>query len=213
MKSAQNLRTSIAKQVREQIVTGRLVPGSRLNESRLSEELGVSRTPLREALFTVERLGMIDADPQRGFFVAPLSAREVRELYPIGRALDALAVQSAGPASVATLHRMREANRAFVAHAGDPERARLADRDFHLALVSRCPNRRLLALLEDVQVAMERYERLYMSDANDIKRSGRQHRAIIDALAKDDLKTAISILEEQWDFSARRLILALGEQS
>jgi len=44
-----------------------------------------------------------------------------------------------------------------------------------------------------------------MSDANDIKRSGRQHRAIIDALAKDDLKTAISILEEQWDFS--------GEQS
>jgi DNA-binding GntR family transcriptional regulator len=211
MKPAGNLRLTIANSVRERIVAGQLAPGSRVNESRLSAELGVSRTPLREALFTVERLGIIDSDPQRGFFVAPLSAREVRELYPIGKALDALAVRSAGPVSDSILQRMRETNRAFVAHSKNAERARLADREFHLTLVSRCPNRRLLGLLDDVQIAMERYERLYMSDPSDIKRSARQHLAIIDALAADDLETAVAILGETWDYSARRLIAALGE--
>jgi DNA-binding GntR family transcriptional regulator len=212
MKTVQNLRVTIAKNVRERIVAGQLTPGSRVNESRLSAELGISRTPLREALFTVERLGMIDADPQRGFFVAPLSAREVRELYPIGKALDSLAVRSAGHVPVATLRAMRQANRVLLEHADDAERARLADRDFHQALVSRCPNRRLLALLDDIQIAMERYERLYMSDASDIQRSGRRHHAIIEALAADDIETAVAILGETWDYSAGRLIVALGEE-
>ncbi|MBV8644356.1 MAG: GntR family transcriptional regulator [Candidatus Eremiobacteraeota bacterium] len=211
MMAVEMLRARVAERIRRGIVEGALAPGSRINESQLSAEYGVSRTPLREALLTVEGLGLLEADPQRGFFVTPLSAREVRELYPIGRALDELAVRSAGFVPVAALDRLDALNAQFRAARDRPEEARLADRDFHRALVDRCPNRRLLAMLDAVQAGMERYERVYMSDAGDVERSARRHDEVVAALRRDDLDTAVRILREVWDYSAQRLLLALGE--
>jgi DNA-binding GntR family transcriptional regulator len=207
-----NLRTQLSARIRSAIICGELAPAARINESQLSAEYGVSRTPLREALFTVERLGLLESDPRKGFFVTPLSAREVRELYPLGRALDLLAVRTAGEMPSPVVERLAALNRQFRMSAKRPENARLADRRFHHTIVERCPNRRLLAMLTDVQDGMERYERIFMSDPGDVKRSAAKHDGIIDAFRRDDVASAEHILGETWDFCARRLLVALGEQ-
>jgi DNA-binding FadR family transcriptional regulator len=77
------LRADLRLKVLERILNGKLSPGVRVNESRLAKELGVSRTPLREALFQLEREGFVRSDRDRGFSVEPMSAREIRELYPM----------------------------------------------------------------------------------------------------------------------------------
>jgi DNA-binding GntR family transcriptional regulator len=212
MNTSENLRTRICDKIRESIVSGDFAPGTRINESRLSAEYGISRTPLREALFTVERLGLLDSDPRRGFFVTPLSAREVRELYPLGRALDLLAVRTAGEMPSATVKRLAAINAEFRAARDRPEDARLADRRFHRTIVDRCPNRRVLVMLESVQAGIERYERIYMSDADDVERSARKHDEIVDAFHRDDLDRVERLLGDTWDYSGRRLLVALGEQ-
>jgi DNA-binding GntR family transcriptional regulator len=206
-----NLRIRIAERVCKGVISGDFAPGARINEVQLSKQLGVSRTPLREALLSIERLGIIEADPQRGFVVATLSAREVRELYAIGRTLDALALRSAGPVPVAVIDTLQAANERFRAARENGEAARVADREFHELLTARNPNRRLHDMLAGVQTAMERYERLYMSDALAIDRSAKQHDRVIAALRRDDLEDAIRTFEEQWDDSVRHLLHALGE--
>jgi len=206
-----NLRRSIATDILRDIVNGKLAPRSRINESQLSAMLGVSRTPLREALFSLESLGLVEADPRRGFFVAPLSAREVRELYPIGRALDLLAVRSTARFSKVTCDGLASLNERFLSARRHAERARRLDRDFHRTLVSDCPNRRLLVLLENVQASMERYERAYMGDQHDVEHSAAQHSRIVRALRTNDLEAALEVLGQQWDYSLERLLLRLGE--
>jgi DNA-binding GntR family transcriptional regulator len=211
MSESENLRSRVSEQIREGIVSGTLAPGSRINESRLSITYGISRTPLREALFTVERLGLLHSDPRRGFFVTKLSAREVRELYPLGRALDLLAVRTAGQVPAAVIEQLVATNSEFRAVSDQPEAARLADRRFHRTIVDRCPNRRLLGMLESVQSGMERYERLYMSDARDIERSAREHDEMIDAFRHDRLDRVERVLGRAWEYSVRRLLIALGD--
>jgi DNA-binding GntR family transcriptional regulator len=206
-----NLRTELAESVRREIIDGTLEPGSRINESQLSADLGVSRTPLREALLGLEREGLIASEPARGFFVAPLSAREARELYPIGRELDLLALRTIAHVPSATLDRLAALNERFAAARARPERAKALDDEFHTTLIGSCPNRRLLEMLAGVQRGMERYERVYMGDANDVARSARQHARIIAALRNDDLDAAAEALREHWDYGANRLIRKLGE--
>src|SRR5579884_1831884 len=81
--------------VRDRILNGDFAQNSRIVESTLCDELGVSRTPMREALFRLEQDGLVRQDQNRGFSVMPLTAREVREIYPIMWTLEILAVQLA----------------------------------------------------------------------------------------------------------------------
>src|SRR5215831_12141198 len=85
--SKKPLREEIHALLRERIVAGRVLPGSRLPDVQLAGELGVSRTPVREALLRLVREGLVENDPHRGFFVAPLSRQEVLDTYPIVWAL------------------------------------------------------------------------------------------------------------------------------
>ena len=211
MQAKGNLRTEIVETLRREIVGGRMAPGSRVNESELSAELGVSRTPLREALLSLESEGLVAAEPARGFFVPPLSAREVREIYPIGRELGLLALRTVRHVPAATLDRLEAINQRFAAARARAERAQRLDDDFHATLIAACPNRRLLEMLGAVQRSMARYERSYMGDAHDVARSARQHAEIIGALRAEDLDTALEVLRDHWDYGASRLVQKLGE--
>jgi len=211
MRARANLRTDVAESLRHEIVEGRLAPGTRINESQLSLELGVSRTPLREALLGLESEGLIASEPTRGFFVTPLSAREVREIYPIGRELGILALRTIRHLPAATLDRLEAINERFAAARTRAERAQQLDDEFHTTLIAACPNRRLLAMLAAVQRSMARYERAYMGDAHDVARSARQHTELIAALRGGDLEAAIATLRDHWDYGASRLVQNLGE--
>src|SRR5437763_1833167 len=81
----------------QRIVSHQLRPGDKLSDVRLSEELGVSRTPVREALQRLAQDGMVRAESRRGFFVAQFSSRDVGEVYDVRTALEVLAVRLAFP--------------------------------------------------------------------------------------------------------------------
>lgn len=89
------LHGAVAAQLRTMIVTGELPPGARLREASLCDRLGVSRTPVREALRTLAAEGLVDTPPNRSVVVAPLRAPEVAELFPVFGSIEAMAAELA----------------------------------------------------------------------------------------------------------------------
>ena len=186
-------RRLVEELIQRRILSTELQPGQRINESRIAEELVVSRTPVREALLRLEGQGWVLFDHGRGFVVTPLSTDEIRETYPIIAQLEQLALTSAGSSLRGVLPELTEINREF-AVSEDPGRSHELDARFHRTLVSRCGNGRLIALLDRHWQALQRYERFYMADPGDHGRSAEQHDAIIAAIGSGDLTSAANKL-------------------
>jgi DNA-binding GntR family transcriptional regulator len=205
--SKASARGLLVDRIRVLIVEQSPAPGVRINESKLSAELGVSRTPLREALSSLEGESLVRSEQDRGFFVPPLSKQEVAELYPIGRALDLLALRETRHYSDATIGELDHLNRAFLKAKRDRATAQRIDTEFHRLLIDGCPNQRLLKTVAPIKAAMERYERLYMSDASDVTRSAAHHSRIIEALRVSDIDAAADALSDNWTYGFEKLLL------
>ena len=205
--SKASARGLLVDRVRALIVEQALVPGARINESQLSARLGVSRTPLREALSSLEGESLVRSEHDRGFFVPDLSTQEIVELYPIGRELDLLALREARHYSDATIAELDRINKRFLKAKRDPLAAQGVDAEFHRLLIADCPNQRLLRTLAPIKAAMERYERLYMSDVSDVTRSAAHHTRIIAALKAGNIDDAAGALSDNWTYGFERLLL------
>ncbi|HKK08027.1 MAG TPA: GntR family transcriptional regulator, partial [Gemmatimonadota bacterium] len=129
------LREQIREIVREWLISGELEPGSDLNERELAEQLGASRTPVREALLLLALEGFVSLSPYRGYFVAPLTREEAHQLYPLIGTLERYALLRGGLPGEEARARMDEIDRDRRA---DREPARLIelDRAWHDALLS-----------------------------------------------------------------------------
>lgn len=201
---AGNLRLSVFDWVL-QLIVAQKIPVGGINESQLSKRLHVSRTPLREALVSLEREGFVVKE-KRGFAVPPLRGREIQELYPILGALEGLALHSSNHFESEHLKKLRSANRRFERAAGSPQRALGADNDFHSLLLAACPNRRLLATIARQKLLVRRYEMIYLRQRGFFTRSVQQHAHIIRALEQDDLDCAAEVLKQNWR-SALEMVL------
>jgi DNA-binding GntR family transcriptional regulator len=190
-----------------QIVEGVLAPGTRLVEGRLAERLGVSRTPVREALFRLHQEGFVLTSAGRGFSVRPLDEQEARELFPILSALEGLALSLAGPLLALDVEALRAANQALVPLGRKPLEAIRADTAFHQLLLRRCPNRSLLEMVDGVRRRLLRYEYVYMADETLIDVSFAQHEAIIDRISTCDFDGAVKALDTNYE-SGKALVLS-----
>ena len=177
------------------ILSGKLPPGARLVESSLAERIGVSRTPLREALFQLEQEGFVRSELRRGFSVKSLSEREAREVFPIVGALEGLALAQSGLIVKSNLAQLRAANKVLLATGGGPRKAVRADHRFHQLLLSHCSNSHLLALIGNLHRILLRYEHLYMSDRGLIGVSVEQHNRILQAITEGNIAAARQALE------------------
>jgi len=183
--------------VRERILTGELARGSRLRQEELAAELGVSRTPLREALRRLASEGLVDFNPNRG---ATVSRDDVANLWHAWAARVAiepgaarLAAQAAGADAVAGLRALIGEQRAGVDRGGDTY---AANRDFHLALVAASGNPHLVRFAETLWVPRIA-RRIYSLQAVDPRRVlawADDHDRIVDAIAAgdDDLAGALT---------------------
>lgn len=189
-----NLSQEIAERLRDRIAAGTLPAGARINESALSEELEVSRTPLREALSRLASDGFVTARPRRGFFVQTLGPEAVRELYEIRGILDPSALELAGVPPERGLSRLAELNRRIGDSGGDPRRTVELDEAWHRELLAHCPNRIVLDLIETFMLRTRPFERAYMAERANVETVVEEHEKIRAALAAGDLAGAVEAL-------------------
>jgi DNA-binding GntR family transcriptional regulator len=208
--------------LRDLIVQGSLAPGSRIVETEISSRLGVSRTPVREALQRLQQEGFVMGAPgaqQSRLTVAPLTRDDVHELLDIVGALEGLGARRAATLDVserrALVKELRGLNQEFARAArGAPiDHSRLYDIDerLHRRIVQPGPDvggvgPRLLALHDAVKPQAERYIRMYISMlTGDIKSSVDEHEAMIDAIEEGRADDAQSAIEANWRHAADRL--------
>lgn len=192
------LRELVYERLRDEIMEGARSPRVRLMDTALAASLGVSRTPVREALLRLASEGFLRADHQRGFRVPDFDPGEVRDTYPIIAALEAAGLRSSGPPDGDSLDHLRAINRRLGQATGARVRLRI-DQEWHCALVERSGNRRLLRTLSTQKSVVRRYENRYMKNVGRVLGSVAEHEGIVAALESGDVELACRRLEAHWE--------------
>jgi DNA-binding GntR family transcriptional regulator len=191
------IRSEIRQLLRDRVVRGELAPDTPLSPVELAARLGISATPIREALIELVRDGFLDNLPNRGFMVRALSSAEAQELYPLIWTLEILAVRM-HPPDEQRIKELVRINRAFAASTDVVARQAL-DAQWHDCLVGGCANRTLLEQLAALRLRVQRYELAYLRTVPRSKRSAQQHDAIIRALRAGHIPAATKLLQANWE--------------
>jgi DNA-binding GntR family transcriptional regulator len=210
-----SLRDYAYRELRDAIVNGELAPGERLRDPELEEWLGVSRTPIREAIARLELAGLVHTRRAKQTVVAPLDTRSALAAQRIAAALHELAVRDAVPQlTEADLEAMRDANAEF-AHAlrhDDVGAAIVADDEFHDVAVRASANPLLPGLLEQVTPLLRRLERARFSSLAG-RASVADHERIIELCAQGRADEAGAAARENWSTLGRLLLLDDGDEA
>jgi DNA-binding GntR family transcriptional regulator len=193
------LRDDVYRRLRDAIVDGTFAPGEQLRDGELAEWLGVSRTPVREALLRLGASGLVVALPGRSTTVSAIDVQVVRDAKDVVAAMHELAVrQVAGRLSEQDLDRMRDANRRFAAavESGDVGAALDADEELHRIPVVALGNQALEAVLERFDPLIRRTER--MRFGVDGKTSHDRHVRLIDLIEAGDAEGAAAVAFDLW---------------
>jgi DNA-binding GntR family transcriptional regulator len=194
------LRDDVYRRLRDAIVDGTFEPGEQLRDLELAAWLGVSRTPVREALLRLAQSGLVLAQPSRSTVVSPLDIRAVREARDVVAAMHELAVREAVPAlTEADVTAMRHANRRFATavETGDVDAALQADDELHGVPVGICGNRALSTVLEQFAPTLRRAERLRFGSRSG-SASVAQHDRLIELCATGDVEGAAAVAYDTW---------------
>lgn len=194
------LREDAYRAIRDAIVDGTLAPGERLVDADLVEWLGVSRTPVREALARLEQAGLVQTKPGRYTMVSPLDVRAARNAQSVTAVMHELAAREALPnLSAPEIDAMRTANRRFAdaLQRDDADAAIAADDDFHGVLVTASANDALREVLERYTPVLRRLERLRFSSLSG-RDSVAQHERIIALCEAGDVDGAAAANRANW---------------
>lgn len=204
------LRDEVYRQLLERISRGDLPPGGRVKDSEMASQLGVSRTPIREALLRLTREGVLEADMGRGFSVKRLDGAEMRETGVILSNLEGLALESSGEVPAERLARLSAIDRELAGVRGDADRCIDLDEQWHRTLLESCPNGRLLSLISSLWQVPRRYMRAYLRDAGRLSLSTQHHARIIEALRRNDRETATQRFSHHWQRGIEELSAWIG---
>lgn len=192
--------------VREKILAGEFSPGSVINQATLARAIGISTTPLREALRRLDAEGLVALDAHRDARVTELKAEEARDLFEVRRSLDtfaaSLAAQRRTKADIAELRRAAEGLEPLPA---DPEYAQLLHhRRFHAAIYRASHNDLLIEMLEGLWDKADRYRRLALETERAPKaraRKAEEHRMLMESVIVGDAEAAERVMREHIDSS------------
>ena len=187
------LRDVVFETLRKAILTGELKPGERLLEIHLGKKLGVSRTPIREAIHKLELEGLVTTIPRRGAEVSRITEKSMHDVLEVRRALDALCVELACERiTKEELTKLEMACLEFeeAVAKGDVKMIATKDVALHDIIVQATGNQRLSNLINNLSEQMYRYRFEYIKDVSRHKKLVDEHRVIYESIRNKDKKTA-----------------------
>jgi DNA-binding GntR family transcriptional regulator len=191
------LSHEIRRQLLDLIADGRLPAATPVHEATLARELGVSRTPLHEAMASLERDGLVESLGRRGWRIAGLREADARELYPVLGSLEALSVNLSNAMLLGAVDELRGLfERITRAGQSPPDVVLALESDWHSLLLAQCPNRTLVEILRPLVVRAFRFE-LAAARENWPRKTG-EIASVDESLARGDYRAAARFIEIHW---------------
>lgn len=209
------LRDVVVESIRQAIISGQFPPGMRLMELQLAEEMGVSRTPVREAIRKMELEGLVVMIPRRGAYVADISIKDINEVYEDRTALDVL---SAGLAAEridkSEIQEMREllAEEAALVEARDYPKIIDNDTAFHDVIYRASGNTRCMNIISNLREQITAIRGRSMPYPGRVEIMLKEHRAIFDAIAAGKVEKAQEAVRTHMENAEQTLLKVIKEQ-
>ncbi|EGD47701.1 transcriptional regulator, GntR family [Ruminiclostridium papyrosolvens DSM 2782] len=190
------LREVIFNSLREAIIIGELRPGERLMEVQLAEKMGVSRTPVREAIRKLELEGLVDMIPRKGAHVAELSIKDIMDVLEVRASLDGLATSLAAERITDDeLKELKHINGQFASYI---EKENLngsikKDVEFHDIIYKASRNDKLISIINNLREQVQRFRVIYLKEYNNSKNLIKEHNEIYEAVSSRSMENARNI--------------------
>ena len=209
------LRDVVFNTLREAILKGDLKPGERLMELQLASKLGVSRTPIREAIRMLEQEGLAVTTPRKGAEVAKMTLKDMEDVLDIRDALDELAVRIAcQKISDEQLKQLEDMKELFEksTQTGNVKKIAEADVTFHDVIYEATGNPKLVTLLNNLREQVYRYRVEYIKDPKNYPTLIAEHEAILESLKNRDVKNAVEAMHVHVANQAEAVKTVIQEQ-
>ena len=207
------LRDVVFQTLRKAILTGELEPGERLMEIQLADRIGVSRTPIREAIRKLELEGLVTMVPRKGAQVAEISEKGLRDVLEVRRALDTFCAELASERiSENAKMELKEACTGFERAVATRDASTIAKADvrFHDIIIKATGNEKMVAMLNNLAEQMYRYRFEYIKDTTKHENLIREHRELMDAILRGDSLKARAAARVHIDNQEASILHVLG---
>ena len=202
----------IADILRENIISGNLNPGEKVNEYQVAKLLNISRPPIREAFRTLATEGLITLVPRKGAFVAELSMREVKEIYEMKSMMESFANRLAIPNSdekeISELDSILNLMEEKIKE-NNFKRIQRLNIEFHRKMIQMSKNQKLIYFYESIVLPIRKYQRLGLSAPTSWEVSLKEHRGIVQAIKSKDIGLAGKLTREHTMRATARVLKRL----
>lgn len=209
------LRDVVFNTLRRAILKGELEPGERLMEIALANKLGVSRTPIREAIRKLELEGLVVMIPRKGAEVARITEKDLRDVLEVRTSLEKLAIELAcDRITEDDIYDLKLACKNLEESFGKDDLTAIAEKDvaFHDIIFRSTKNARLIQILNNLREQMYRYRLEYLKDTQSHDRLVEEHQRIVDAIIDKNKEEAVRLIQEHIYIQELTVIKKLQEQ-
>lgn len=209
------LRDVVFNTLRQAILRGELKPGTRLMEIQLANKLGVSRTPIREAIRKLENEGLVLMTPRKGAEVAEITEKNMLDVLEVRKALEELTTELACDRITAEqIKRLKEAEKHFEASLGSGDITQIAEADvkFHDVIFEATDNRRLINLLNNLREQMYRFRIEYLKLLEHYPKLTEEHEMLISAIENGNKDVAREVIGRHIDNQVLTVLHMLREK-
>ena len=193
------LYQEVAERLRQRIFAHELTPGTWIDEQKLAEQYGISRTPLREALKVLASEGLVELKPRRGCYVTEISRRDLDDIFPLMAMLEgrcaADAAKAAKPADIKGLKEIH-ARLEAAASEGRIDAFFEANQEFHRRIQELANNRWLLSVIQDLRRVLKLSRLHSLSREGRLQQSLEEHRAIMAAIEAGEVAKAEKLMHD-----------------
>ena len=209
LSAAKLMSEEIADILRENIISGNLNPGEKVNEYQVAKLLNISRPPIREAFRLLAAEGLITLVPRKGAFVSELSIREVKEIYEMKSMMESFAVRLAipviGEKEVSGLDSILKLMEEMIKK-NNFKKIQSLNIEFHRKIIEMSKNKKLIYFYESIIMPIRKYQRLGLSAPSSWKTSFKEHGDIVEAIRSRNIELAEKLTREHTMRATLRVI-------